>query len=147
MRNYLQFENFLDTPSLKDKNSRIFEAAMKKHRLSFPQERDSEVENHRFEPFVYTFYDMVKKSGWVPFQDAFASEYIKTHKDEFQDLYSRKASAIEARLRRCHPSYARDLHFAMKCRESGLFGVTPTRFRCLCRHDQGKGGGFRSHQK
>lgn len=121
MRNYLQFENFLDTPSLKDKNSRIFEAAMKKHRLNFPQERDREVENHRFEPFVYTFYDMVKKSGWVPFQDVFASEYIKTHKNEFQDLYSRKASAIEARLRRCHPSYARDLHFAMKCRESGLF--------------------------
>lgn len=121
MKNYLQFENFLNHPKVAEKNSKILEAAMKKHRLRFPQERDDEVENHRFTPFVYTFYDMVEKSGWVPFQDSFAGEYIKQHSGEFGDLYNRKKSAIDARLRRCHPSYARDLHFAMKCKESGLF--------------------------
>ena len=121
MKNYAVFDNFLDNTVMKGKHSRQLESAMRKHFLKFPYIRDEEVENHQFTPFVYTFYDLVGKSGWIPFQSEFVRAYIAQQGDEFKDLYKRKREAVEARLMRCHPSYARDLHFAMKCRESGLF--------------------------
>lgn len=118
MRNYLAYDNFL---AKIDKSSASLEKAMAKHRLNFPSLRDREVECHRFTPFVFEYYELVAQCGWPPYQSEFVDSYIKKHMSEFKDLYARKGDYIRARLKRCHPSYARDLHFGLLCRESGLF--------------------------
>lgn len=124
MRNYIIFDNLLTYGKFKNLTSEKIEKQIVNYPLTFmPQKQTMVVECTKFNPFLFTFYKMISKTGIIPKQDEFAEEYIKENTDDqkFKRLLKDNSEAIKARLYRSYPSFVRDICFAFKLRESGYF--------------------------
>lgn len=90
------------------------------------------IEDTRFPPFAYDFYDLVIERGIIPTQSQFFEYYLKTHAEEtvkikseikkIEDLSSLEKDSLKCRIyKRSYPSLVRDLHFAFMVKENTLF--------------------------
>lgn len=90
------------------------------------REKDLEVENSKFPPFIQSFYFLFFKNLQIPTEQEFCDTYVQWIGGINEGFVNYEKSRVSAemlinRMKRTYPSLIRDLHFLYLLEESKLF--------------------------